>query len=111
MKRQWRLGLAVGSALAVCLSLIVSVNAESGNRALHVCGSAALGFARCHSLVVVNGKASPAATTSPTGYGPAQLQGAYSLPSSSAGSGQTIAIVDAYNDPAAVSDINTYRST
>jgi subtilase family serine protease len=44
------------------------------------------------------------------GYGPSTLQGAYDLPSSTAGSGQSVAVVDAYNDPDAVSDVATYRS-
>jgi subtilase family serine protease len=46
----------------------------------------------------------------PSGYGAADLQSAYALPSSSAGSGQTVAIVDAYDDPNAAADLNTYRS-
>ena len=44
------------------------------------------------------------------GYGPAQLRSAYNLPSTTAGAGQIIAVVDAYNDPRAVSDFNFYRS-
>jgi subtilase family serine protease len=46
----------------------------------------------------------------PSGYGPADLQSAYALPSSSAGSGQTVAIVDAQDDPNAETDLATYRS-
>jgi subtilase family serine protease len=46
----------------------------------------------------------------PGSYGPADLQSAYSLPSSTAGSGQTVAIVDAYNDPFAETDMGVYRS-
>ncbi|PZS01970.1 MAG: hypothetical protein DLM56_13490 [Pseudonocardiales bacterium] len=52
--------------------------------------------------------AAPNAT--PSGYGPSTLQGAYKLPSSSAGSGQTVALVDAYDDPNAESDLGVYRS-
>jgi subtilase family serine protease len=44
------------------------------------------------------------------GYGPSSLQSAYDLPSSTAGSGETVAVVDAYNDPNAASDLATYRS-
>jgi subtilase family serine protease len=44
------------------------------------------------------------------GYGPSSLQSAYKLPSSTAGSGQIVAVVDAYNDPDAVSNVATYRS-
>jgi|HubBroStandDraft_2_1064218.scaffolds.fasta_scaffold00208_2 hypothetical protein len=39
------------------------------------------------------------------------LQSAYKLPSSTAGSGQTVAVVDAYDDPNAQADLNVYRST
>jgi subtilase family serine protease len=54
--------------------------------------------------------ASPAAT--PTGMSPANLQSAYSLASAaaSAGSGQTVVIVDVYDYTTAQSDLNTYRS-
>jgi subtilase family serine protease len=49
--------------------------------------------------------------TSPAGYGPSDLQATYKLPSSSTGSGQTVAIVDAYDDPNAEADLGVYRST
>jgi hypothetical protein len=52
----------------------------------------------------------PAAIPGGVGYGPADLQGAYSLPSSTAGAGQTIAIVDAYDYPTAAADLASYRS-
>jgi hypothetical protein len=51
--------------------------------------------------------ASPAATVG--GFGPSDLASAYKLPTS-LGSGRTVAIVDAYNDPNAESDLATYRS-
>jgi subtilase family serine protease len=50
------------------------------------------------------------ATTSPTGYGPAQFHGAYNLPITSSAT-QTIAIVDAYDDPTAKTDLDTYNAT
>lgn len=58
----------------------------------------------------VTPKAADAAT--PSGYGPGDLQSAYGLTSAAAsnGSGETIAIVDAYNDPNAEADLATYRS-
>jgi subtilase family serine protease len=46
----------------------------------------------------------------PAGYGPSDLHSAYNL-SSSGGSGQTVAIVDAQDDPNAEADLGTYRST
>jgi subtilase family serine protease len=45
----------------------------------------------------------------PSGYGPSSLLSAYNLPAGG-GSGQTVAIVDAYNDPNAATDLATYRS-
>src|SRR6266516_230380 len=51
-----------------------------------------------------------AAQLTPPGYGPADLQGAYQLPSSIAGTGQTVAIVDAFDDPKAESDLAVYRA-
>jgi hypothetical protein len=53
------------------------------------------------------GAIAPAAT--PKGYGPADLQSAYALPSGTAGSGKTVAIVDAYDYPSAESDLSVYR--
>jgi subtilase family serine protease len=49
-------------------------------------------------------------SSDPVGYGPSALQAAYSLPSSSAGSHQTVAIVDAYDDPQAEHDLGVYRA-
>jgi subtilase family serine protease len=45
----------------------------------------------------------------PSGYGPSDLQSAYNLPSDG-GAGQTVAIVDAQDDPNAESDLAAYRS-
>ncbi|HEV2346710.1 MAG TPA: S53 family peptidase [Actinocrinis sp.] len=45
----------------------------------------------------------------PSGYGPSDLLSAYNLPSGG-GAGQTVAIVDAYDDPNAESDMGVYRS-
>ncbi|MEU5097802.1 S53 family peptidase [Streptomyces sp. NPDC020996] len=58
----------------------------------------------------VTPKAADAAT--PSGYGPSDLQSAYGLTSAAAsnGSGETIAIVDAYDDPNAEADLAKYRS-
>jgi len=48
----------------------------------------------------------------PAGYGPSDLQSAYALAAASAanGVGQTIAIVDAYDDPTAENDLGVYRA-
>jgi subtilase family serine protease len=49
------------------------------------------------------------AAATPSGYGPSDLLGAYNLPSGG-GAGQTVAIVDAQDDPNAESDLAAYRS-
>jgi subtilase family serine protease len=50
--------------------------------------------------------------TAPTGdgYGPSSFQSAYKLPSSTGGAGQTVAVIEAFNDPKAASDLATYRA-
>lgn len=63
--------------------------------------------AHCLALVRTDGAAGRAVA----GYGPSDLQSAYALPSSTAGKGQTIAIVDAFDDPNAANDLAVYRST
>lgn len=74
----------------------------------HSCAAPSTGYAACNAILRVN-NITPHAT-SPGGYNPADLQSAYNLPSSTAGSGQTVAIVDAYDDPNAESDLGVYRS-
>ncbi|WEO96621.1 S53 family peptidase [Streptomyces sp. FXJ1.172] len=88
------------------------------------------GYAACNALRVTGGTTafmekqaalkgstpktvSPnASSASPTGYGPSDLQSAYGLTdaASANGSGETVAIVDAYDDPNAAADLATYRS-
>ncbi|MEI7594002.1 MAG: peptidase S8 [Actinomycetes bacterium] len=49
-------------------------------------------------------------TTPNSALGPCDLQAAYALPSATAGVGQTIAIVDAYDNPSAEADLAVYRT-
>jgi hypothetical protein len=79
------------------------------------CAKPKPGHMACLALVRTNVTASPRnshpdAIPGGTGYGPAQLQSAYKLPSSTAGAGQTVAVVDAFNDPNAAADLAAYRS-
>jgi subtilase family serine protease len=80
----------------------------------HSCATARAGYASCNALVrddvATSVKALRAAAAAPSGLSPADLQSAYKLPSSSAGSGQTVAIVDAYDAPTAEADLGVYRS-
>jgi Big-like domain-containing protein/uncharacterized protein DUF11 len=63
-------------------------------------------------LEAQRGALGPLDAPSGDGYGPADLQSAYDLASAaeSAGGGETVAVVDAYNDPDITSDLATYRS-
>jgi subtilase family serine protease len=106
------LSLAVMSfAFAQSASATPAPNASQGFA--RSCGAVTGEFARCHAIVNLN-KVSPNAS-SPSGYGPSDLQSAYNLASAAAasGGGVTIAIVDAYNDPQlgyAGDDLDVYRS-
>jgi len=82
--------------------------ARGSRHADPVCGAVSAGYARCLSKIVVDPNASPNAG-SPSGLNPADLRSAYKL-STTAGSGQTVAIVDAFDDPNAEADLGVYRS-
>jgi subtilase family serine protease len=97
--------LAVGTA-ALALALAPAARALPSK---HVCGPAAAGATRCNALVVTDSEGVPLATSTPAGYGPADLRSAYNLTATGSAS-QTIGIVDAYNDPNAESDMGVYRS-
>jgi Subtilase family len=133
MRQTAVLGLLVSSALTV----VPVASAQAGVTGTHatatagstaratapanaarLCGAAAPGHYSCFALRrtdVAALSASAAARSSftaqagPAGYHPADLVGAYGLPSSG-GAGQTVYIVDAYNDPNAESDLAVYRS-
>ena len=83
------------------------------------CPAAAPGIAGCAALTGAPGlegggsaKAArtAAASITPAGYSPANLQQAYELQGATSGSGQTVAVVTAYNDTDAASDLAAYRS-
>jgi subtilase family serine protease len=65
--------------------------------------------ATCFGKVISANGSGPAVTKGPVGYGPAQIQSAYRLAGLHA-SGRTVAIVDAYDDPKAESDLAVYRA-
>jgi hypothetical protein len=68
-------------------------------------------LARTHPLGVTLDHALPAGSAKEGAYGltPAELHSAYEVPTT-AGSAQTIALVDAYNDPNAASDLKAYET-
>ncbi|MEA2220502.1 MAG: hypothetical protein QOJ35_3128 [Solirubrobacteraceae bacterium] len=92
------------------LGLLTAAPAQA--RSQHaVCPSPPAGFAHCDSRVVDDGHGVPLASAGPGGLNPADLQAAYKLATQSAGAGQTIAIVDAYDNPNAEADLAVYRSS
>jgi subtilase family serine protease len=82
-----------------------------------VCAPPVPGVARCHAKVVTQAKTGePYATQSySTGLRPVDLHSAYNLAplpdsgSAFSGNGQTVAIVDAYDNPNAAADLLAYR--
>jgi subtilase family serine protease len=116
MRKAAAVVLAVTGALAAAgPASALPHSSATGLSHKRVCVGARSGFASCSSDVVTtgsgavfNGKPGPAVV--PAGYGPSDLRSAYKLPSTSAGSTSTIAIVDAYDDPNAASDLAAYRA-
>lgn len=107
------LGLA-GTGTAVILTVAIS---GIGNASAAQTGKLT-GFASTTYVVkqlghLANGKPQVTSTT-PTGLPPSAIQSVYNLsglsPSSGAGAGQIIAIVDAFHDPNALSDLNTFNA-
>jgi subtilase family serine protease len=102
----------VAAALASMLVFASGGGAANDHAsAAAVCPAPAFGAAHCHALVVTNGVGNPLATTSPTGLSPATIKSVYNFTTlSTAGAGKTIAIVDAFDDPSAESDLNAFSS-
>ncbi len=128
-KRPTRPALFALAAFALLLGLLTALpapaqaassptgTAAAGVKFARSCASATAGHRTCFALRRTDVTqpvgvqplgVSPAAT--PSGINPANLQSAYKLPGSTAGSGQTVAVVDAYNDPTAAADLAVYRT-
>ncbi len=107
--------LTVGALSAITLPATAA--ATGGVSVRHVCAApAGTGQMACLALARTDvtepgafraHAVSPLVT--PSGYGPSDLRSAYNLPSNG-GAGATVAIVDAYDDPNAESDLAAYRS-
>jgi hypothetical protein len=124
----WSPSRAVWLALLVVLGMTVSAATASAS-VRRACSSAPkAGSAECFTLIRVDkksrteaqvaaqagvrGRAATAVAPTGYGYGPSDLQSAYNLANAAGndGAGATVALVDAYNDPNAASDLSTYRS-
>jgi subtilase family serine protease len=98
----------LGAALVVAVAA-QGANGRANSRA--VCPGPPFGYAHCHARIVTDRNGNPAASGSPTGLAPATIKSVYNFPlSPTAGSGETVAIVDAYDDPSAESDLAVFSS-
>ena len=109
--------LALAAVFALLAFALLAFPSEARSdvaleRSPAVCpGPADPGTVRCHAQVLVRGGATPHASTSPTGLAPATIKNAYQFSTSlSSGAGSTIAIVDAYDDPSAESDLGVFSA-
>jgi hypothetical protein len=108
--------ILVGLALPGCIvasepdqeTLATATQALGASNSRSVCGSAGPGRARCHALVLTGADGTVQAMGGPAGLNPADLRSAYAVPAG--GSGVTVAIVDAYDNPNAEADLAVYRA-
>jgi len=112
MPKRTVFAFAVSAVVAASAGVASAAPSQTGitHRNVHVCGTPAAGFASCDAVrhdTLRDGQ--PDATSGPSGYNPTDLRSAYNLPSATAGASQTVAIVDAYDDPTAEADLNVYR--
>ena len=127
-------GVAGGAPLAAASSRPAAQAVAGSPTQAHACGSAAAHDAACGAIQLLfpavnwhpgpnahsakggggDGGSTPAPPTS--GYYPGDLQSAYGLAAAAAAFGPgksapTVAVVDAYNDPYAASDLAAYRAS
>jgi subtilase family serine protease len=115
--RRAALPLLASAALAVS-GLFAAVPAQAAGHGVSWNRSCAVdltpGQAYCNALRVTSTSEGVNANgitpdRTPFGYGPSDLLSAYNIPAGG-GAGQTVAIVDAYDDPNAESDLAVYRA-
>lgn len=117
-----RVVLCAGAALIPAFGASAGAPVERNAHAYHVpiCArSVAPGEARCLSHIRVDARGAPLAgkpagalpSVVPAGYGPADIQDAYTLSGLTVGSpGPVVAIVDGYGYPNAEADLAAYRA-
>ncbi len=92
---------AIASILAIIITLLLTVGARVTSTKASSGGLAFTTYKLAHIQ---------ATSTYQNGYSPLQIEGAYSLNGTYTGSGKTIAIVDAYDDPTATNDFDVFSS-
>jgi subtilase family serine protease len=110
------LAVTLTSAVPATATATATATASATHKPTNVrdaCPAAAPGHVRCFAEVrtdVAGGRGVRSAAALPSGYGPADLRSAYKLPAAG-GANQTVAIVDAGDDPTAEADLAVYRQT
>lgn len=101
-----------GVVLVAALTMVLGAQGANVNaNARAVCPGPTFASARCHAQVTTDRKGNPLASATPYGLSPQTIKSVYNFPTSlTAGAGKTIAIVDAYDDPTAESDLNVFSS-
>ncbi|HET6963741.1 MAG TPA: S53 family peptidase [Acidimicrobiales bacterium] len=119
--KSWAAGAAVAAVIPVAAlagtagSATAAVATQAvAHRHVPLCAAPPRGYAHCHGVlnqaVTASGQPAPNATTAPTGLSPSQYVQAYNWANIGNGSGQTIAVVDAYDDPTIASDLSSFSS-
>ena len=108
MRIALRIGVSVAALTVGALAVAMPSSAAPAPSVRAACSQAVPRHAQCLSLVRTDVRPM-AAAANPAGFGPADLQAAYNLPTAR-GTAQTIAIVDAYDDPTAEADLSAYRA-
>src|SRR4051812_26700181 len=109
MQKVYALVAAAGLAALALVSGGSAANDHASAAA--VCPGPVFGSAHCHALVSTDAQGNPMASKAPTGLAPSTIKGVYGYSTSStAGTGKTIAIVDAYDDPNAEADLGVFSS-
>jgi len=113
----WKRCLAAGGsafALAAAMAMSAGGTAMAAPAAHHTIPGVAHVTLKIHRVGTLRNGTPKVTSTTPTGLSPSAIQSVYNLsglsPSSNAGAGQIIAIVDAYNDPTALSDLNVFNA-
>jgi subtilase family serine protease len=112
LKHVLRLCTVAVTGAAVFAAIAASGGAANEHANYHaVCPGPPTDAARCHSQYVTDSRGNPSVNSVPTGLSPATIKSVYNFPTSlTAGAGKTIAIVDAYDDPTAESDLAVFSS-
>jgi IPT/TIG domain len=111
--RAGRLAVALGllAALVGAASALAKSSPPATSKA--VCSAVPVGYSRCFSRVVTDKEGRPLVSSpgAVSGYGPVQFQTVYGLTAAAAASTtEVVAIVDAYDNPSAKSDLDAYSS-